>query len=237
MRRSEIKNAPYNPRVISAEAAKRLRANIEKVGLVAPIVWNRTTGNCLGGHQRLAALDALEKSGDYYLTVAAVELDAKTEKEQNIFLNNTSAQGDWDIEKLASMFKEDELTIEGTGFDMAELYQLFGDSPFEKQDEELQALGDKVREAREQYLSLVNRKVATDDTDFYACVVFEGSEMREEFCKLLGVVDNKFVDGRRVLEIIRKVHAEEAKPTIEGGAVKGDSLGEQEAKVTDKPAG
>lgn len=48
----------------------------------------------------MVVLDALEKSSDYVLTVAAVDLDLKTEKEQNIFLNNVASQGDWDLEKL-----------------------------------------------------------------------------------------------------------------------------------------
>jgi ParB-like chromosome segregation protein Spo0J len=43
--REALKNAPYNPRTISAKAKKALKTNLEKVGLLAPIIWNRRTGN------------------------------------------------------------------------------------------------------------------------------------------------------------------------------------------------
>jgi ParB-like chromosome segregation protein Spo0J len=204
LRRNLVRNAPYNPRTLSEDAKKKLRKNIEGVGLVQPIIWNATTGNCLGGHQRLAILDALEGRDDYELTVARVELDEKTEKEQNIFLNNTAAQGDWDLEKLAKMLKEDDVNFEQAGFDMAELYQLFGDSPFQQQPEELAAIGERVRAARANYLGLVNRKVATDDVDFYLVLVFEGNEQRAELSKELGLTDNKFFDGKKILELIRE---------------------------------
>lgn len=47
--RSEIKNAPYNPRIMDEKAKKRLKANIQKHGLVAALTWNKRTGNLVGG--------------------------------------------------------------------------------------------------------------------------------------------------------------------------------------------
>ncbi|HZQ45960.1 MAG TPA: ParB/RepB/Spo0J family partition protein [Verrucomicrobiae bacterium] len=234
--RSEIKNAPYNPRTISDDARKKLKRNIETVGLVQPIIWNVRTGNCLGGHQRLAILDALEGSESYRLTVARVDLDDKTEKEQNIFLNNAGSQGDWDLEKLAEMFREDGLSADNTGFDMAELYQLFGDSPFQEQPEELAALGERVRQAREQYLGLVNRKVATDDVDFYAVLIFEGNAGREELAKELGLSDNKFLDGKRILEIVREWRAIKSQLPTESGAKAGNGVLKDVTVGTAEPA-
>src|SRR5690606_22852641 len=58
--RQEIKNAPYNPRVITDEEKKNLRRLIKKHGIVETLVWNIRTGNLVGGHQRLNILDALE---------------------------------------------------------------------------------------------------------------------------------------------------------------------------------
>ena len=63
--RELLKNAPYNPRRITDDARARLKAKIEKVGLVTPLVWNRRTGNLVGGHQRLSILDELEARQDY----------------------------------------------------------------------------------------------------------------------------------------------------------------------------
>lgn len=60
--RSQIKNAPYNPRIMGKEAKARLKRNISQHGLVAAPTWNRRTGNLVGGHQRLSQLDTLEKT-------------------------------------------------------------------------------------------------------------------------------------------------------------------------------
>ena len=65
IKRSDIKNAPYNPRIMDESAKKRLRKNIAKHGLVAALTWNKRTGNLVGGHQRLEQLDGLEKNKDY----------------------------------------------------------------------------------------------------------------------------------------------------------------------------
>ena len=51
-----LKAAPYNPREIGDEAYRGLASSIEEFGLVQPIVWNRETGNVVGGHQRLKYL-------------------------------------------------------------------------------------------------------------------------------------------------------------------------------------
>jgi len=107
--RSEIKNAEYNPRKLSDKAKKKLKDNLEKVGLIQPITWNRLTGNIVSGHQRVALLDSLHKSKKYSLSVAVVEMDDKTEKEQNIFMNNTEAQGEFDLDGLGKLIKEVEI--------------------------------------------------------------------------------------------------------------------------------
>src|SRR2546428_6999537 len=58
---SQIKPAEYNPRKDlkpgDAELEK-LRAVIDRFDLVEPLVWNRRTGNLVGGHQRLKILKA-----------------------------------------------------------------------------------------------------------------------------------------------------------------------------------
>lgn len=82
----------------------------------------------VGGHQRLAALDALQGSDDYMLTVSAVSLTPKREREQNVFLNNASAMGTWDEALLADLIKQDGIDFNNMGFDRIELDAMFGDS-------------------------------------------------------------------------------------------------------------
>ena len=59
IKRSEIHGAEYNPRKITESARKKLGQIIKKHGLVMPaVVWNKQTGNVVGGHQRLDRLDS-----------------------------------------------------------------------------------------------------------------------------------------------------------------------------------
>jgi hypothetical protein len=104
--RSQIRNAPYNPRIIDDAERKRLKRNLKKVGLLTTLVWNQRTGNLVSGHQRIALLDDLEGGKDYSITMAVVDLDEKTEREQNIFMNSTSAQGRFDFDKLNLMLPD-----------------------------------------------------------------------------------------------------------------------------------
>ncbi len=111
IKRSQIHFAAYNPRKRNSKVVEELKRNFRRVGFLGGIQWNPTTGNLIGGHKRLEALDlihgydgATEK--DYDVKVESIALDEKTEKEQNIFLNNRRAQGETDYELLAEMIKD-----------------------------------------------------------------------------------------------------------------------------------
>ena len=104
--RSQLKNASYNPRSIDAYTRKKLEGVLRKKGLLSTIVWNRTTQNIVGGHQRIDAIDAIEGSADYLLDVSVVEMSPKEEREANLMLNNSGLTGDWDFAKLAEMSQQ-----------------------------------------------------------------------------------------------------------------------------------
>lgn len=87
---SSMKLARYNPRNIGLAAFEGLKSSIESFGYVEPIIFNRTTGNIVGGHQRYKALIDLDvEEAD----VVIVELDENQEKALNITLNNPNVQG------------------------------------------------------------------------------------------------------------------------------------------------
>jgi hypothetical protein len=118
--RSTIKFAPYNPRKDNKRIVDELKKNFKRVGFLGGIVWNERTGNIVGGHKRVMALDLIHDydgslTKDYELKVERVDLDEKTEKEQNIFLNNKRVQGETDYEKLALMLPD--IDIDNTGLD------------------------------------------------------------------------------------------------------------------------
>src|SRR5262245_10514883 len=56
---SKINRAPYNPRKKLEKADpeyQKLLRSINEFGLVEPLIWNKRTGNLVGGHQRLTVL-------------------------------------------------------------------------------------------------------------------------------------------------------------------------------------
>ena len=72
---ARIKAAAYNPRKDLRPGDpeyEKLRRSIERWDLVEPLVWNRRTGNLVGGHQRLKILEA---RGDTEVEVSVVDLD------------------------------------------------------------------------------------------------------------------------------------------------------------------
>lgn len=194
--RGKIKNAPYNPRTIDDKAKEKLRRGIEKKGLVEPIVWNERTGNIVGGHQRLEQIDALEGHQNYIITVSAIDVDEKAEMELNVLLNNPSAQGDWDLEKLKTIF--DTVEVEETGFDMAEVYKLFGNKPTAAPAKVLEELNKQLEEAKSVIEELDRENARRDDEDFFLVVVFKSHDERLKFTDSCGFEDNRYVDGREL---------------------------------------
>lgn len=135
IKRSEIQFASYNPRTISEEARKALKKNLQTVGLLGGVVWNIRSGNLVSGHQKVSIMDAVNRynpetgDNDYEFRVEVVDFDDKTEKEQNLFMNNKAVQGTYDDDMLRSLLSEIDYT--NAGFSEMDLQMLglgdFGD--------------------------------------------------------------------------------------------------------------
>jgi len=195
-------------KTISDTARRALKKNLSKIGLLAPIVWNRRTGNIVSGHQRIRQLDALEKTSDYTLRVAVVDLDEKQEKEQNIFMNNNQVMGDFDLPALETLMKDQSLDVESMGFDLSDTYKLFGTDALS--DNQLVDVGNRLKEMRDCFESIKSKNTNRDSPDFYLIVIFKDYPDRLEFTNLLGLEDNKYVDGRILLSKIMPDHEEKA---------------------------
>jgi hypothetical protein len=130
IRRKQILNAKYNPRKISAANRARLRKSVTEFGLVTTLVWNKRTGNLVGGHRRLEEIDAIEATDDYSLTVAEIDIDPLREKALNLILNNPAAQGEYDDKLLAKVLHEldGKIDLELTGFDENEVERMLGET-------------------------------------------------------------------------------------------------------------
>ena len=124
---ARLKPAEYNPRRVTAKARAKLKASLEKFGLVEPLIWNETTGHIVGGHQRL---ELLRELGYAEVPVSVVRLDANREKALNVVLNNREAQGQFDSARLSIVLEElrDLSLLPDTGFDPG-VFQLLNFEP------------------------------------------------------------------------------------------------------------
>lgn len=189
--RGQIAGADYNPRVISKDAEKRLQKAIAKHGLVQPLVWNRRTGNLVAGHQRLRALDMLEKSKSYQISVAVVDIDEREERILNVQLNNPSMQGDWDLDKLTELAVDAAISPDEMGFSEGDTAVLFGGN------EEVAALFSDtqgVSEAKNTLKGIKEHRAESAEkmkdscnVDYYFTVVCENKEQKAAILKILGV--------------------------------------------------
>lgn len=121
----QLKAAVYNPRrelKPGDSEYEKLKRSIKEFGYVEPIIWNKQTGNVVGGHQRLTVMKDL---GIKEIDCVVVDLDAMREKALNIALNKI--QGEWDKDKLAALLTEldgSEFDVTMTGFDASEVDEL-----------------------------------------------------------------------------------------------------------------
>lgn len=203
--RSKFHGAPYNPRTIDDKAKRKLKAALEKRGLVAPITVNRRTGNIVGGHQRISALDALH-GPDYELTVAVIDVDENEEKALNLLLNNQEAGGQTDMEKLDELIRGTpglDLTL--AGYDHADMIGMLGVEAFVEgsDNDAIEEMTNKLREARDAYTSIENASAKRDDTHFYFVVVCKGPDECEALLGDLGFdAETRFVSEESLREAV-----------------------------------
>jgi DNA modification methylase len=129
IRTERLVPADYNPRKDLKPGDveyEKLKRSFEEFGYVEPVIWNKTTGHVVGGHQRLKVLLDM---GITAVECVVVEMDEDKEKALNIALNKIS--GDWDKDKLALLIADlqgADFDVSLTGFEPAELDDLFKDS-------------------------------------------------------------------------------------------------------------
>lgn len=123
----DLKTADYHPRKKLQPddgGYQRLRKSIMEFGYVDPIVWNRRTGNIVGGVQRI---DVMRDLGFVAAEVSVVDLPIEKEKVLNVALDNPASE--WDMPLLKALIIELEtydIDIELTGFSKAEIEKLLG---------------------------------------------------------------------------------------------------------------
>jgi len=128
---SDIKPSPYNPRQITESAKKVLGFSISEFGDISGIVWNKTTGNLITGHQRWGELNekgeitfkySHEDRFDIYINnaystfdIRIVQWTLEKEKAANISANSHIGAGSFDTEILSTL-------IAGLKIDMPDVH-------------------------------------------------------------------------------------------------------------------
>lgn len=209
LHRRQIKGAAYNPRKIDDHARKKLHNNLKKMGLLDPLVFNKRNGNLVSGHQRLSILDDLAGTDNYTMDFSVVDLSDKDEKEQNIFFNNPSTQGTYDVDGLGKMLVEDDVDYRRAGFDDMDLQLIFEDTDYavtmfdtDEAPPSVQADLDQLAEIqrmKRERKEHRDRDQDANDPDFFSVVVFPDRDAQSAFMERLGMNRNdRYVDGVRL---------------------------------------
>ncbi len=252
VKRSEIHGAPYNPRKISESAATKVRKSLRDFGSLRPIVWNKTTGNIVGGHQRIDAMDTILKKPDYKLTVAIVEMSLEEEVKANIVLNNPAVMGEWDTDKLAEVridFPDIDFDKD-LGFDKYDLDMIFADTQlegdvftaFEQQAEvktEVDRLReiDKLKEAKKKHraeVTAADKEGGTHEVegdDYMVTFVFPNNSEKWDFMRLI-----KEKTGERYVKHTKLYDIQEGKLKAFGKNGKKETTSKNSGKETKKEA-
>lgn len=220
IKRSQINFAPYNPRKANDKVIDALVRNFKAIGFLGGIQWNKTTGNLIGGHQRLTALDRIHKydgtkETDYDVKVEACEMDLKTEMEQNIFLNNKRSQGENDYVKMAEMLPM--IDIESAALETADIEMIeavvpnfsFGSNQQIKED--IDAIkppkAEKTPKEKKAHVQnvkqSVHKDIGTSHMATHLTVTFKTYEEKAEWCSGYGInEDTTIITSDRFLKAI-----------------------------------
>jgi len=132
----KMKLSKYNPRKDlkpGDPVYEKLKRSIQEFGYVEPVIWNKRTGNIVGGHQRYKVLVEL---GYESIDSVVVDLSAKDEKTLNVALNKIT--GEFDIPLLTDLLKDlssdPDFDLTLTGFELDEIDGFF-DMPEQEYDD------------------------------------------------------------------------------------------------------
>ncbi len=177
------------------------------MGFLGGIQWNKTTGNLIGGHKRLETLDLIygydgSPEKDYQVKVEQIELDEKTEKEQNIFLNNKRVQGETDHELMAALIQE--IDIEEAGleeYDINLIESLVPDFKYGKNEAIKQDIAnlDKKQDIKDKK-SKIRKDVGESHLQSHFTVTFNSYSEKAEYLESLGINgDTIFITSKQFI--------------------------------------
>lgn len=217
--RSQIHPADYNPREIGENEKSTLKKGLKSFGLLGGIVVNKQTGyTIVSGHQKVNLLDEMAgyPENDYELKVELIDVDQKTEIEINFFMNNPSAQGRWNEQKVKILLPQ--IDPKRAGFSNLDL-AAFGvkievpkAQEIKKAIEENQRPAEELKAARKAAVKQAKQEIAEKaaeraaEADSFITLSFTSGRAKQEFCERFGYApDEKFINGDVFAERIELV--------------------------------
>lgn len=197
LNRSQVNFAPYNPRKKDKKVIESLKKNFKKVGFLGGIIWNKTTGNLVGGHKRMETLDLIynydgTKEKDYDIKVEMVEFDLKTEQEQNIYLNNKKQQGETDFELMSKLIEV--IDIDSAGLDIQDIEiieALVPDFEFGKKDDIQNDISELNKESNKKAIKELKKNIKNNvggsQMATHFTITFKTYEEKAEFLESIGI--------------------------------------------------
>lgn len=116
----ELHESVFNPRIKLEKSSKeyqQIADSIQEFGFVEPLVVNEHNMCIIGGHQRL---QVLKDSGVTQVECVMIN-ETNPEREKALCVALNKIKGDWDMEKLAYLLGDDEVSAFPTGFDEGEV--------------------------------------------------------------------------------------------------------------------
>lgn len=186
---AEIKENDYNPRVKLEKDTKEYRKISESIrtfGFIEPLVVNAYNMHCVGGHQRLQILKDAGKTEVECVVIH--EPDLEREKALCIALNKI--KGDWDIEKLSYLLKEENISSFFTGFEQSEIEKYLEgvkETDLLQETEETEEKEEKEEKEIETVVKIGDFSFTITSSEYYALLedirkkgIFYSEEIKEE---------------------------------------------------------
>lgn len=218
--RKDFHGADYNPRKITEPAKKKLRKFLKERGSWCPLILNKRTMTLVSGHQRLSIMDSLLGRDDYNLTMSVVDVDEKTEAAGNVFMNNQSAMGEWDVfalQDIKGIFPEIDFEAD-MGFDESDINILFGKLEEEETLAENKAEADEFTPDTFRDIKKKTRQKAKTETengdsfnlaesDYVIQIVFPNNHEKHEFMRKIRKSENEtYLKSTILLDIYNHVY-------------------------------
>jgi len=122
IQRSQINLNPHNSKRHGDKAVKEQKRNLQRVGFLGGVTWNKTTGNLIDGHRRIMAMDSYYgyPENDYTVKVEAVEMGGKAEKEQMTYMALANTKADYQL--IAEYLLDIDYSVSGVSdYDLAQI--------------------------------------------------------------------------------------------------------------------